>query len=237
MIQLSYIILWLSDKILVITRALIRSWGALRCPCRTSSGLHHAYISWHDIKTCRLASWPHSKNFLGLIGKYLTAHGGGIYVWINRCWTLLPLISSWCFQISSSKLFSLCQPECPWVTCLLWLSDFHDTDSIDAGSTIIKGEGLTNVRKELDTCRDSMYTFYPKCQAFPHQWLAVFALVRPVRASVLPSFMSYNHYVITVSKLRTLPLIFSHWCIKMHFYFSCLTWQYTFFTLVSSSIF
>ena len=38
MIQLSYIILWLSDKILVITRALIRSWGALRCPCRTSSG-------------------------------------------------------------------------------------------------------------------------------------------------------------------------------------------------------
>ena len=28
MIQLSYIILWLSDKILVITRALIRSWGA-----------------------------------------------------------------------------------------------------------------------------------------------------------------------------------------------------------------
>ena len=38
MIQLSYIILWLSDKILVITRALIRSWGVLRCPCRTSSG-------------------------------------------------------------------------------------------------------------------------------------------------------------------------------------------------------
>ena len=32
MIQLSYIILWLSDKILVITRALIRSWGARVVP-------------------------------------------------------------------------------------------------------------------------------------------------------------------------------------------------------------